>query len=70
MDEEPDIFDYFLKKLDITRDEFYNIIFKKLGHRESLPEINKKAFDYLPIDRTLDELKQDIEKVFKTKVLI
>lgn len=70
IDKEPGILADFLKFINMTREELYDIISRKLVCRDGLPQINRKAIELLSISKSPEELTEDLYRVLKTKVTI
>ncbi len=69
-DVEPEVHDLFLEKLDMTREELNDIMNNKLAIRDSIPEINTKNLECLPVDTDIDDLVEKLKRTYKTRLTI
>lgn len=69
-DEKPEVFDYFLEKLEMTEDEMSEIINMRPALRDTLPEINIENLKCLPVHIPMEQLREELTKAFKTNIII
>ena len=69
-DVEPSIFEEFINKLEISREEFYDIISKNLLRRKTIPEINENTFNFFELGISVKEMKNQLQRVYESQIIV